>query len=88
MKKTFGIIAASAFAIAAISAPVAAAPPSETPNANAAFGMVHKAINTKAALADLGIDNVGQAVQAFDRDSELGTEYGFRGQGKNAFAGK
>jgi uncharacterized membrane protein len=86
MKKTFGIIVASAFAIAAISAPVAAAPPSEAPNENAAFGFVHKGINTANGLA--GVANVGEAVQLFDRDSDLGTEYGFRGQGKNAFAGK
>jgi hypothetical protein len=66
MKKALGIIAASAFAIAAISAPVAAAP-----NENACFGQVHKAVNTDAAtqqlvsgLLNTEIKNVGNLVQA------------------------
>ena len=57
MKKIIGIAAASAFAIAAIGAPVAAAP-----NDNACFGQVHKAVNTMGALP--GIDNVGQFVSS------------------------
>jgi hypothetical protein len=56
MKKTLGIIAASAFAIAAFSAPVAAAPADA-----ACFGQVHKTINTVGAL---GFTNVGDVVQA------------------------
>ena len=51
MKKIIGIAAASAFAIAAISAPVAA-----EPNDNACFGQVHKAVNTMGALD--GVDNL------------------------------
>jgi hypothetical protein len=75
-KKALGIIAASAFAIAAISGPVAAAP-----NDNACFGQVHKAVNTNPAvqssvstLLQTDVRNVGDLVRA------LG------GQGKNAAA--
>jgi hypothetical protein len=72
MKKTFGIIAASAFAIAAISGPVAAAP-SVDPGAPYCFGQVHKAVN--AGFLSPEINNVGQLVGA------LGG-----GQAKNAVA--
>jgi hypothetical protein len=57
MRKTFGIIAASAFAIAAISAPVAAAPSDA-----ACFGQIHKAVNAGA----LEVDNVGQFVKSLE----------------------
>jgi hypothetical protein len=77
MKKTFGIIAASAFAIAAIGAPVAAA----TDNANACFGQVHKAVNQGAIANAFGPTNVGELVQ-----SELAASFGMKGQGKNEIA--
>ena len=70
MKMVLGIIAASAFAIAALSAPVAAAPADA-----ACFGQVHKAVNG-GFLSGAGIDNVGMLVQSFDD----------KGQGKNATA--
>ena len=75
-KKTIGIIATAAFAIAAVGAPVAAAP-SEKGAEAACFGQIHKAVNQGALLSDpynLPLANVGEAVQF------LG------GQGKNAFA--
>jgi hypothetical protein len=59
-KKTLGIIAASAFAIAAVSAPVAAAPSEKAIEASC-FGQVHKTINTVGAL---GFTNVGDVVKA------------------------
>ena len=62
MKKTLGIIAASAFAIAAISAPVAAGKDKGIDAGEPyCFGQVHKAVNA-GALPD--IDNVGQLVKA------------------------
>jgi hypothetical protein len=76
MKKIIGIAAASAFAIAAISAPVAAAP-----NENACFGQVHKAVNAGAIADAFGPTNVGELVQ-----SELAASFGMKGQGKNAIA--
>jgi hypothetical protein len=71
-KKALGIIAASAFAIAAISGPVAAKPGID-PGAPYCFGQVHKAVN--AGLLSPEINNVGQLVRA------LGG-----GQAKNAAA--
>ncbi len=79
MKKTFGIIAASAFAIAAISAPVAAAPSEKAVEASC-FGQIHKAVNA-GFLTSSGIDNVGQLV-----NSELVAGFGKKGQGKNIVA--
>ena len=57
MRKTFGIIAASALAIAAFSAPAAAAPSDA-----ACFGQTHKVVNSGA----VGVENVGQLVQSFE----------------------
>jgi hypothetical protein len=56
MRKTFGIIAASALAIAAFSAPAAAAP-----NDAACFGQIHKIVNTQGFA---GYNTVGELVQA------------------------
>jgi hypothetical protein len=78
-KKALGIIAASAFAIAAISGPVAAKPGID-PGAPYCFGQVHKAVNS-GLLSSAGIDNVGQLVQ-----SDLAASFGMKGQGKNAIA--
>ncbi|MGD8487251.1 MAG: hypothetical protein PVG27_00125 [Chloroflexota bacterium] len=79
MKKAIGIIAASAFAIAAISAPVAAKPGVDAGEPYC-FGQVHKAVNA-GLLSAAGIDNVGQLVQ-----SDLAAGFGMKGQGKNAIA--
>ena len=80
MKKTFGIIAASAFAIAAISAPVAAAPSDRGVEASC-FGQIHKAVNQGAIANAFGPTNVGELVQ-----SELAASFGMKGQGKNEIA--
>ena len=68
MKKTLGIVAASAFALAAISAPVAAGKDKGIdPGEPYCFGQVHKAVNAGALT---GIDNVGQLVQALGGGQE------------------
>lgn len=72
MKKIIGIAAASAFAIAAISAPVAAAP-----NDNACFGQVHKILNTSNSVEVVG---VGTFTSVADVVKAVG------GQGKNGAA--
>jgi uncharacterized membrane protein len=61
MKKTIGIVATAAFAIAAVSAPVAAKDKGIDAGEPYCFGQVHKAVN--AGALD-GIDNVGQLVKA------------------------
>jgi len=72
MKKTLGIIAASAFAIAAISAPVAAAPAEA-----ACFGQVHKIINTQGyTIGETTFTTVGQAVQAVGGQAKNGIALG------------
>jgi len=65
MKKTIGIVAASALAIAAFSAPVAAAPNKGADAGEAyCFGQVHRLVNTAGAAAAFGApDNVGQLVR-------------------------
>jgi predicted amino acid dehydrogenase len=56
MKKTIGIVAASALAIAAFSAPAAANQKD--------FGQLHKAINAGAEVPGLGtFDSVGKLLQ-------------------------
>jgi hypothetical protein len=80
MKKIIGIAAASAFAIAAIGAPVAAAPSEKGAEASC-FGQVHKAVNAGAIADAFGPTNVGELVQ-----SDLAASFGMKGQGKNAIA--
>ena len=56
MKKIIGIVAASALAITAFSAPVAASQKD--------FGQLHKAINAGAEVPDLGtFSSVGELLQ-------------------------
>lgn len=76
MKRILGIVAASAFAIAAIGAPVAAAPSDA-----ACFGQVHKAVNAGVLANAFAINGVGELVQ-----SELAASFGMKGQGKNVIA--
>jgi hypothetical protein len=63
MRKTFGIIAASALAIAAFSAPAAAAPADA-----ACFGQIHKAVN--GGVLAPAVNNVGQLVQGFENKGQ------------------
>ena len=72
MKKIIGIVAASAFAIAAFSAPVAAANDNAIADGQC-FGGVHKFVNSGGLD---GVDNVGQLVQSLEN----------KGQGKKAVA--
>ena len=63
MKKTLGIVAASALAIGAFGAPAAAAPAEA-----ACFGQVHKILNTSTSVEVVGVATVGSVndvVRAF-----------------------
>lgn len=69
MKKIIGIVAASAFAIAAFSAPVAAGnDKTPVPGQANCFGFVHSGVVNAGALD--GIDNVGQAIKALGGGQE------------------
>ena len=64
MKKTLGIVAASALAIGAFGAPAAAAPADA-----ACFGQVHKILNTADSVyvveLDVTVTSVNDVVRAF-----------------------
>ena len=69
MKKIIGIAAASAFAIAAISAPAVAAKSERGEEASCFGSVVHKTLNTATSVEVVGVgtfSSVAEVVQATD----------------------
>lgn len=77
MKKTLGIVAASALAIGAFGAPVAAAPADA-----ACFGQVHKTLNTAGTITVK--DGEGETVAVVSSVNDVVRAFG--GPGKNGAA--